>query len=65
MAIKLCLPLSEVECFHAVWNEILLESFKVHYASKKCILLQLYAFNALRGYFTFLLLLCHKLLEYK
>ena len=22
--------ISEVECFHAVWNEILLESFKVH-----------------------------------
>jgi hypothetical protein len=54
--VMLCPSLSEVECFHAVWNKILLESFNVFYASQKCTLLKFYAFGALKGYFTFLLL---------
>jgi hypothetical protein len=36
-SVKLCLSLSEVNCFHALWNEILLQSLNVCYASKKCL----------------------------
>jgi hypothetical protein len=34
-SVKLCLSLSEVDCFHAAWNQILLQSCNVFYPSKK------------------------------
>lgn len=36
-SVRLCLLLSEVLCFHAVWNETLLWSFSVFSTSKNCI----------------------------
>lgn len=46
----LCLSQSDVGCFCALWNEIVLPSFKVFDVSKKCIILKiniqcLYAFS--------------------
>jgi hypothetical protein len=41
-SVKLCLSLSELACFHALWNEPLLQSLHVFYASKKCILLKMH-----------------------
>lgn len=36
-SVRLCLLLSEVFCFHAVWNETILWSFSVFSTSKNCI----------------------------
>jgi hypothetical protein len=33
-SVKLCLSLSEVYCFHALWDEAVLQSFNVLYASE-------------------------------
>jgi hypothetical protein len=41
-SVKLYLSLSEVDCYCALWNEILLQSLNAFYASKTvCILLKI------------------------
>jgi hypothetical protein len=40
-SVMLCLSLSDVDCFYALWNETVLPSFKAFDVSKKCILLKI------------------------
>lgn len=35
ISVTVCLSLSKVNCFDAVWNETILQSYNVFYASKK------------------------------
>lgn len=37
-SVSICHSLSEVDCFGVLWNETLLQSFNIFYASKYCLL---------------------------
>jgi hypothetical protein len=61
-SVKPCLSFIEMDCFHALWNDTVLQFFSVYYASKNnCILFEI-NFHSFY-YSVFLLLVFLKVLE--
>lgn len=62
-SVKPCPSFNELHCFCALWHEILLQSFTVHDASKKCLHIIKKKLECSSCYVIFLLLIFRNFLE--